>query len=301
MSALDEGRGGVTTRITGLYVRGYVAMSRGHLDDASAMLSESLALGEPSGDILRISLPLWGLAEVAQLAGSGQRAIELTERGRLVSLAVEDMALLSPFLVTGTRARLASQTTGDARRWFEDVGGVIRSSGIGTLQPAVDHAAGLIAFAEGQTGTARTLLGEAVRGWDGVRRMWEATWARLDLAACLLRGRLVHEAVALIGDARAAADSLDSRPLAARAIELMATARDRPQFGARWAPLTAREYEVARLVATGSTNREVATQLVVTPKTVASHLEHIMNKLGVARRAEIAAWAARIEEPESDG
>jgi hypothetical protein len=48
------------------------------------------------------------------------------------------------------------------------------------------------------------------------------------------------------------------------------------------------------------TIREVAAKLVVAPKTVASHLEHIMNKLGVARRAEIAAWAARIEEPASD-
>jgi DNA-binding CsgD family transcriptional regulator len=208
--------------------------------------------------------------------------------------------LLSPFLVTGTRCRIAVGDVPGAGRWLTDVGGVVRASGMESLQPAVDHAAGLIAFADNRTSEARTLLGDAVRGWDRVRRTWEATWARLDLAACLLRVRRVHEATALIADARSIAESLESRPLASRAIELMAIARDRPRFGDRWAPLTAREFEVARLIASGGTNGEVATALVLSPKTVASHVEHIMNKLGVTRRAEIAAWAARVGEPPTD-
>ena len=66
-AALREGRGGVTTRITGLYVRGYVALARGRLEEADGYLRESLAIGERSGDILRVSLPLWGLAESALL------------------------------------------------------------------------------------------------------------------------------------------------------------------------------------------------------------------------------------------
>ena len=42
-AALREGRGGVTTRITGLYVRGYVALARGRLEEADGYLRESLA------------------------------------------------------------------------------------------------------------------------------------------------------------------------------------------------------------------------------------------------------------------
>jgi DNA-binding CsgD family transcriptional regulator len=61
-----------------------------------------------------------------------------------------------------------------------------------------------------------------------------------------------------------------------------------------WAPLTAREFEVARLVADGLTNPAIATALDVAPKTVSAHIEHILAKLGVGRRAEIAAWAASI-------
>jgi DNA-binding CsgD family transcriptional regulator len=56
-------------------------------------------------------------------------------------------------------------------------------------------------------------------------------------------------------------------------------------------PLTAREVEVARLIAGGATNREIAATLVISPKTVAAHVEHILAKLGAARRAEIATWA----------
>jgi DNA-binding CsgD family transcriptional regulator len=102
----------------------------------------------------------------------------------------------------------------------------------------------------------------------------------------------VGEAVELIGDARAVADSLGSRPLAERAAELLRDARGRLPVDERWAPLTAREFDVARLISAGLTNGEIATELTIAPKTVASHVEHILAKLGVGRRAEIAAWAA---------
>ena len=45
-------------------------------------------------------------------------------------------------------------------------------------------------------------------------------------------------------------------------------------------------------VTEGLTNREVAGELGLSPKTVSAHLEHIMAKLGVGRRAEVAAWVA---------
>ena len=66
-----------------------------------------------------------------------------------------------------------------------------------------------------------------------------------------------------------------------------------------WSPLTRREFEVARLVARGLTNREIAEELRITARTAGSHLEHIRAKLGVSRRSEIAAWATAIEAAES--
>jgi non-specific serine/threonine protein kinase len=57
-----------------------------------------------------------------------------------------------------------------------------------------------------------------------------------------------------------------------------------------WAPLTAREQEVARLVASGLANRQIASKLVVTPATAAKHVENIREKLGLSSRTQIAAW-----------
>jgi DNA-binding CsgD family transcriptional regulator len=55
--------------------------------------------------------------------------------------------------------------------------------------------------------------------------------------------------------------------------------------------LTAREREVAALIARGLTNREIAARLVVAERTVTTHVEHVMTKLGVHKRAQIASWA----------
>jgi DNA-binding NarL/FixJ family response regulator len=58
--------------------------------------------------------------------------------------------------------------------------------------------------------------------------------------------------------------------------------------------LTSREREVARLVAQGLTNRQVAEQLVLTEKTAANHVGRVFVKLGVHSRSELAARAAEL-------
>jgi DNA-binding NarL/FixJ family response regulator len=55
--------------------------------------------------------------------------------------------------------------------------------------------------------------------------------------------------------------------------------------------LTARERDVAALIAAGSSNRAIATTLVVGVKTVEAHISRILSKLGFSSRAQIAAWA----------
>ena len=57
--------------------------------------------------------------------------------------------------------------------------------------------------------------------------------------------------------------------------------------------LTAREREVAALVADGLTNGQLAERLFISPKTAAVHVSNILAKLGLSTRAEIAAWAVR--------
>jgi non-specific serine/threonine protein kinase len=59
-----------------------------------------------------------------------------------------------------------------------------------------------------------------------------------------------------------------------------------------YAPLSAREWEIARHVARGSRNREIAKALVLTERTVGSHLERIYARLHIRNRAQLAAWVA---------
>jgi DNA-binding NarL/FixJ family response regulator len=65
-----------------------------------------------------------------------------------------------------------------------------------------------------------------------------------------------------------------------------------PLAGER-SPLTRRENEVAVLVGSGLTNRQIAEHLVVSERTVATHIGHILEKLGFSSRLQIGLWAAQ--------
>ena len=58
--------------------------------------------------------------------------------------------------------------------------------------------------------------------------------------------------------------------------------------------LTAREYEVLRLVAAGHSNREIASELFISAKTASVHVSNILGKLGVTSRGEAAATAHQL-------
>ena len=67
--------------------------------------------------------------------------------------------------------------------------------------------------------------------------------------------------------------------------------RRRPSAG--WESLTPTELEVVRAVGTGLTNRQIATLLYVSPRSIQTHISNTFSKLGMTSRAEIAAEAAR--------
>jgi non-specific serine/threonine protein kinase len=58
-------------------------------------------------------------------------------------------------------------------------------------------------------------------------------------------------------------------------------------------PLTVRQCEVADLIARGMTNDQIAEALVISPSTARAHIEHILERLDLHSRAQIAAWIAQ--------
>jgi DNA-binding NarL/FixJ family response regulator len=71
----------------------------------------------------------------------------------------------------------------------------------------------------------------------------------------------------------------------------------------RLALLTPRELEVLRLLADGMDQRAIAERLVISPKTVATHIQHVLEKLGVHSRAQAVAAAHRygLSNPDQNG
>ena len=291
---------GCTRGIIGaLDVLGLVAMGRGRLDEARRWLDDSFGSSRRIGEVSLMLTPLWGLAEADVASGDIARATDRCGEAVALALRTEERALLIPFIVTGTRALLAARRPDEAERWVanlrEDLAGweAIAS-------PALAHAQGLLRLAAGSLISARELLETAVHGWEQRDRRWEASWARLDVAQCLLRANRYGEAASILATVRTFADEVGSAPLLARADELTRVGRGRGTADEPWRPLTVREFEVARLIAEGLTNAEIAERLEIAPKTASAHVEHILAKLTVTRRAEIAAWAAtvsRVGEP----
>jgi DNA-binding CsgD family transcriptional regulator len=276
-----------------LDVVGLVALGRGRLSESRRWFEESFNSGNVMEEVGFILTPLWGLAETDLAGGDADGSIAQCEEGYRIAVESGERALFIPLVVTGARAYLAARRPSDAEGWVERARTYL-AGWDSVAGPALNHADGLVRLATGSLSAAREALERAVRGWDDRSRIWEATWARLDLASCLNRMNRHGDAVALIAEVRETADRLGSPPLQSRADELARTSRARGTVGEAWWPLTAREFEVARLVAEGLTNAEIAERLTIAPKTASAHIEHILAKLGVTRRAEIAAWAANV-------
>ncbi|MFC6935615.1 LuxR C-terminal-related transcriptional regulator [Actinomadura yumaensis] len=129
-------------------------------------------------------------------------------------------------------------------------------------------------------------------------RMWRTLGASLQYGPHYMKRRAMSERAILRTLPRDRFEAAKRRGAALSVAEAIALARgeavqvprdDEPD------PLTGREREVAALVAEGLSNREIAERLVIAKRTVDSHIEHILAKLGFNSRTQIATWTERRE------
>ena len=119
-----------------------------------------------------------------------------------------------------------------------------------------------------------------------------AVQARVELAAALTRRQAPgdrDEALAALAAAAREAEQLGMVPFTERIGQLRARLTAAP---AGDSPLSPRELEVARLVARGLTNKQIGQTLYVSERTAENHVQHILTKLGLRNRSQIAAWAS---------
>jgi DNA-binding CsgD family transcriptional regulator len=168
------------------------------------------------------------------------------------------------------------------------------------LNPGAASIAATAAHVRGLLEPSQADLREAVE-------LFERTPRRLELAAALedLGVELIatdrESAIDVLGRTLALYTELgapwDARRARSRLRELGVRRRlvtAEPETNG-WAALTTSELTVARLVAEGLTNREVAERLFVSPHTVSSHLRHVFSKLGITSRVELARVARDYE------
>jgi DNA-binding CsgD family transcriptional regulator len=118
---------------------------------------------------------------------------------------------------------------------------------------------------------------------------FERARTQLRLGERLRRERRLVDARVPLRSALAAFERLGATPWADKARAELAAAGARRAHPGPAAPLelTPQEFRIARLVAEGATNREVAAQLFLSPKTVGYHLGKIYARLGIRSRAEL--------------
>lgn len=209
-----------------------------------------------------------------------------------------------PLAMAAGAMNAAGDASAEVRRWYDDV-----------EESAARFATGLPSVTLWRS-FARAELAqdapESIFAWDAVLDQqttapaYPMAYARYRRAQAGLRqGESVS---ALLNDAAASAELMRAVPLLSR-ITALARRHHLPVPRPGRSPnsaresghgLTERESDVLRLVASGLTNSQVASELLISPKTASVHVSHILAKLGVATRTEAAAVAFRegLVEPE---
>jgi predicted ATPase/DNA-binding CsgD family transcriptional regulator len=243
------------------------AQDRGAYDEAGALATESLALYQQAGDRRSEALALAHLGGIALAAGDHPGAREYLSASIAIQQELGDAGGTAFVL-----ERFAALAAAEGR----PVGAVRLAATAGALR----ELAGTPLSASGQARLDSAL--EPTR-----RALGDVAVAAADRAG---RALTLEQAVA---------EALSS-PGPTPAAEARNGRSDRADSSV----LTPREREVAALIARGYTNRQIAEELVITEGTAASHVVHILNRLGARSRAQVAVWAteqglarARSDDP----
>ncbi|WP_445330620.1 helix-turn-helix transcriptional regulator [Streptomyces sp. GSL17-111] len=303
--------------ITSSLVTGQLAVLRGRSGQAAEALAEARRLcgthdPQPQHMIPLITLELDIEASRGRLAEARQVLMKAVEVG--FPMGTERYAW--PLLLSAAIAESESRGLPSADAGRAEVLAAVRRTArrLPRLYPA-PTVYGLLADAEllraeGRSDPAR--WEEAIAGLDALDMPYLLAFARYRLAESLLEARPGQasrdEAERLLRPAHAVADGLDAVPLrdgiellCARArIALHAEAAAEPAGRAESAApgeafgLTPRERDVLALVAAGRSNRQIADELYISPKTASVHVSNILAKLGVGNRGQAAALAHRL-------
>jgi DNA-binding CsgD family transcriptional regulator len=241
-----------------------------------------------------IPVPQPGLALMRMAQGQVGAAAAMLRRaldGTVAFVALRRATRIEPVPPAAVRSRLLAAhveimiAAGDlaaARAGADELGTIADHIGAPQLRAMAAHATGAILVAGRDPGAAEVLR-RAWRAWQDLDAPYEAARVRVLMGLACRQQRDPDSADMEFDAALLVFEQLGALPDANRVRALSRAS------GA--GPLTAREVQVLRLVATGMTNRAVAAELFLSEKTVARHVSNIFSKLGVSSRAAATAYA----------
>jgi DNA-binding NarL/FixJ family response regulator len=269
-----------TTLGMAFYQRGELHRLAGEFSQAEVAYREAAARGhDPQPGLSRLRV---AQGQVDAAAAAIRRVVAETANRTDLSGGPERSRLLAAYVEI-------MLTVGDldaARSGAEELDRLATTFDVPLMQATAAQASGAVLLAEGRADSA---LGQASRAYV----LWQALSAPYEMARTRV---LMGIACRSIGDHDTGQMHLD----AARTVfEELGATPDLTQLAKvtlKTAPgaagfLTARELEVLRLVASGKTNRGVATDLFLSEKTVARHVSNILTKLGLSSRSAATAYA----------
>ena len=277
-----------------LRTQGLVAIVAGEVDRAAEPFAESLALSRELGDA-------WLLARVLHYAGELARFCGDHDRAR--ALYAESLALYQGLGLRHTAAIVlhnlgyVASRQGDPRRGMAFFAEALTRQVEHEDRLNVAHClAGIagMAAALGQPEPAARLLGAATALLATMgAAVWPVDQIEYDRSLAVVREQL---GAARFAAAFAAGQALSPQDAVAEALAAAAAAQPArsPETEARDGfGLTPRETDVLRLLTRRATDREIADQLSISPRTVMHHVSRVLAKLGAANRREAADVAVR--------
>jgi DNA-binding CsgD family transcriptional regulator len=257
----------------GFYEQGEVERLRGKLDNAEASYRQAARSGYE---------PQPGLALLCLARGKAQQAQTMIRR----AAETADAATRRNMLPAVVEIELAASDLAAGRQAADELEALARECPMPMLRAYAGQAMGMVRLAAGDAAGAAQPLREAWRLWLELGVPYEAARCRVLIgSACRALG---DEASALMDFDAAHTELLElgAAPAAAWAASLMRTDSETAA-----GPLTPREAEVLRLVASGGGNRAIAAELYLSEKTVARHISNIFLKLGLSSRAAATSYA----------
>lgn len=283
-------------------ILGSIYAFRGDAARARPLLSQSATLARLVGAAWMELLDAWGFAYVAQLEGDDDAA---ADHGRALlerwDRTEERHSAISPFR-WATTFFAGRGATAEARACASALARIAADTGTVESLAALAHALGETTLLDGDPEQAARQFGHALDLLRQIQVPFDHAQTLVRASAALVTVGERQLAIERLAEAYRIARRLGARPLASQVAQELATLGEPPErrLGRRAARqlehggLSRRELEVLRLVALGRTDREIARELVLSPRTVEMHVGHCLAKLGCRSRAEAVHRAGEI-------